>query len=143
MWAGVESGVDPTQMPGWQNAVVPGLKLLSLVQADRARPSRTTAQVLVEILSNISTNSHPCQPLFGSSPFVIEPSDRIRYAGMPVGLAFWGSDWVTTPAVSIGCGGRAICAPAARALDAMLKDSMAAVAERNVLFIISLLTDGF
>jgi hypothetical protein len=49
--------------------------------------------------------------------------------------------WLTTSAASIACGGRAICAPAARALDATMKDSMTAVAGRNILFINQLLTD--
>jgi hypothetical protein len=57
MCSGVESGVDPTQMPGWQNAVVvSGLKLLPLVQADRARPSRAIAQTLLGTLWNIRLN---------------------------------------------------------------------------------------
>jgi hypothetical protein len=47
MLVGVESGVDPTQTPGWQDAVALGLKLLSLVQPDRARPIRPIAQTLV------------------------------------------------------------------------------------------------
>jgi hypothetical protein len=49
--------------------------------------------------------------------------------------------WLTTSAASIACGGRAICAPAASALDATLKDSMTAVGEGISCSLTSLLTD--